>query len=49
MGRTIAQDPLFFGASLAGGAALAQMAAQATEARAASATAHARSGNDEAA
>jgi hypothetical protein len=49
MGRTIAQDPLFFGASLAGGAALAQMVAQATEARAASATAHARSGNDEAA
>ncbi|HEV7527693.1 MAG TPA: DUF3866 family protein [Solirubrobacteraceae bacterium] len=49
MGRTIAQDPLFFGASLAGGGALAQMAVQATEARAASATAQARSGNDEAA
>jgi hypothetical protein len=26
MGRTIAQDPLFFGAALAGGGALAEMA-----------------------
>ncbi|HEX3435090.1 MAG TPA: DUF3866 family protein [Solirubrobacteraceae bacterium] len=30
MGRTVAQDPLFFGAALAGGSALAEMAAQPT-------------------
>jgi len=29
MGRTLAQDPLFFGAALAGGTALAELAAQA--------------------
>jgi hypothetical protein len=28
MGRGLAEDPLFFGAALAGGAALAEMAAQ---------------------
>jgi hypothetical protein len=47
MGRTIAQDPLFFGAALAGGAALAEMAAQAGDADAASTPAHARRGSDE--
>jgi hypothetical protein len=30
MGRTLAEDPLFFGAALAGGGALAEMATQAT-------------------
>jgi hypothetical protein len=49
MGRTIAQDPLFFGAALAGGGALAEMAAQAGDARAASPAARAGSGNDGAA
>jgi hypothetical protein len=33
MGRTVAEDPLFFGAALAGGAALAEMSAQAPEQR----------------
>jgi hypothetical protein len=28
MGRSIAQDPLFFGAALAGGSVLAELAAQ---------------------
>ena len=28
MGRSLAQDPLFFGAALAGGSALAELAAQ---------------------
>ena len=45
MGRTIAQDPLFFGTALAGGGALAEMAAQAG---ATSAVARAPSDNDEA-
>jgi hypothetical protein len=49
MGRTIAQDPLFFGAALAGGGALAEMAAQAGDARAASPAGRAGSGSDEAA
>jgi hypothetical protein len=46
MGRTIAQDPLFFGAALAGGGALAEMVAQAG---AASTSSHIPSDNDEAA
>jgi hypothetical protein len=33
MGRTVSEDPLFFGAALAGGAALAELAAQAPEQR----------------
>jgi hypothetical protein len=33
MGRTVSQDPLFFGAALAGGAALAELVAQASEQR----------------
>jgi len=49
MGRTIAQDPLFFGTALAGGAALAELAAQAGDVDAASTPAHARRGSDEAA
>ncbi len=49
MGRTIVQDPLFFGAALAGGAALAEMAAQAGDADAARMAGHARGGSDEAA
>jgi Protein of unknown function (DUF3866) len=49
MGRTIAQDPLFFGAALAGGGALAEMAAQAGAATAVGAAARVPSGSDEAA
>jgi hypothetical protein len=33
MGRTVSEDPLFFGAALAGGAALAELAARAPEQR----------------
>ncbi len=48
MGRTIAQDPLFFGAALAGGGVLAEMVAQAGAAGA-EPEAHAHSDTDEAA
>jgi hypothetical protein len=48
MGRAIATDPLFFGAALAGGGALAQMAAQADAATQTTAGAHADSAGDEA-
>ncbi len=51
MGRTIAQDPLFFGAALAGGAALAEMTTQEPRdgaTAAAAASAHACSATDEA-
>ena len=48
MGRTIAQDPLFFGAALAGGGVLAQMVAQA-RAGGAERGAHPHSDTDEAA
>ncbi len=48
MGRTISQDPLFFGAALAGGGVLAEMIAQAA-AGVAEHTAHSHSDSDEAA
>jgi hypothetical protein len=40
MGRTIAQDPLFFGAALAGGGALAEMARRGSSGQAGAARAH---------
>jgi hypothetical protein len=49
MGRTIAQDPLFFGAALAGGGALAEMAERARAQSGRDAPAGAHSDNDEAA
>ena len=49
MGRAISQDPLFFGAALAGGGALAEMAVHAGDTTRATAAAHAQGGSDEAA
>jgi hypothetical protein len=48
MGREISTDPLFFGAALAGGGALAQMAAQTGQAGRVTAAAHAHGTGEEA-
>ncbi len=47
MGRTVAQDPLFFGAALAGGGVLAQMAARDATDAADGAAGRARSAHDD--